>query len=311
MPGLGQRLLGAALVGTGQGILHQAKTKREDTLLNLRRKWQVEDREAGQDFTREGWGRQDTRAAAAREHSAAMTREGWDRADARAQTAAERADARAEASQPLIPVVGDDGVTRYVPRSEAAGGRVPGKPKGTEPLQEIVGPDGNPVLVPRSQAVGKTPYKSTGKPERLYEEMDPATGLPTGRHLTREQALAKGSEMDTRARAAEVDAAVEDAGSWWPEWLGGKRDPSDEEVTRAYTIARDNPRMTGKEALMRAMGMGGRGDEPGQGGEDMPTGSGTDADPYDVTTQAHADWLKKNARPGTTYRHNGKTYRVK
>ena len=293
MPGLGQRLLGAALAGTGQGILQNAKQKRENTLIGLRRQWQVQDREA----------------------SAGLTREGWDRADARAGTSADRADARAD--QALVPIIGDDGSTRYARRGEAVGGRVPGKARDRsgEPLEEIVGPDGKPVLVPRSQAAGKTPYHkppgSSGKPPRLYEEKDPATGLPTGRHLTREQAIAKGQEMDTRARASEVDEAADDMTGWWPEFLGGKRDPTDEERTRAYDIARNNPQMTGKEALMRAMGMGGRGDEPGQGGEAEPAGAGTDAEPYEVTTQAHADWLKQNARPGTTYRYNGKTYRVR
>lgn len=294
MAGLGQRLLGAALVGTGQGILQNAKQKRENTLLGLRRQWQTEDRAAAADLTREGWGR----------------------ADERARMAADRADARAEAGQPLVPVTGDDNVTRYVPKSEAAGGRVPSKPRDrtAEPLEEVVGPDGNPVLVPRSKAAGMTPYhkpSKDAKPSRLYEETDPTTGLPTGRFLTREQAIGKGAEMDAQARSAEVDAAVADASSWWPEWLGGKRDATDAEIARAYDIARANPEMTGKEALMRSMGMGGRGDEPGQGGEMAPTGQGTDANPYEITTQAHADWLKANARPGTTYRHNGKTYRVK
>ena len=58
MPGLGQRLLGAAVAGAGAGILQQAQTRREEALLRLRRDWQVQDREAL-------WAREDAKAAAA------------------------------------------------------------------------------------------------------------------------------------------------------------------------------------------------------------------------------------------------------
>ena len=58
MPGLGTRLLGAAVAGAGAGILQQAQTRREEALLRLRRDWQVQDREAL-------WAREDAKAAAA------------------------------------------------------------------------------------------------------------------------------------------------------------------------------------------------------------------------------------------------------
>ena len=44
MAGLGQRILGGALAGAGTGIIEQAKQRRQDTLLALQRKFQVEDR---------------------------------------------------------------------------------------------------------------------------------------------------------------------------------------------------------------------------------------------------------------------------
>ena len=78
MAGLGQRILGGALAGAGTGIIAQAKQRRQDTLLALQRKFQVEDRNYAGALTREG-----------REQSAAMTREGWDRQDARAGDAAD------------------------------------------------------------------------------------------------------------------------------------------------------------------------------------------------------------------------------
>ena len=94
MPGLGRRLIGAALRGAGTGMVHAAEQTRKETLLKLRREWQKEDTAASQAMTREGLDRADTRqqagfkhaesmAGAAREHSAGMTREGWDRADTR------------------------------------------------------------------------------------------------------------------------------------------------------------------------------------------------------------------------------------
>ena len=66
MAGLGRRLLGAALVGYGTGIVELAKSKRQDALLKLRRKWQKEDQAASTALTCEGWERADERAADAR-----------------------------------------------------------------------------------------------------------------------------------------------------------------------------------------------------------------------------------------------------
>ena len=116
MASLGRRLFGAALAGAGAGIVEQAAQRRQDKLLALRRKWQVEDREAGAALTREGWDRSDARAAASRDATDALTREGWDRADA-----------RSAANQPLVPIVGEDGSPIYSTRADAVGQGIPAK----------------------------------------------------------------------------------------------------------------------------------------------------------------------------------------
>ena len=166
MPGLGQRLLGATVRGAGLGIVEEAKQRREDTLLALRRKWQVEDREAAADLTRKGWDRADARAAAGREHQGTLTREGWDRADARADAS------REHTGRPLVPVLDDDGSTIYVPQGEAAGRRVP--------------------------------PKSSGKPDRLYPIED-ERGNIVG-YKTREEALAETRTRGKAAAGASADA---------------------------------------------------------------------------------------------------------
>ena len=168
MAGLGRRLLGATLVGAGAGIVERARQQREDTLIALRRKHQVDDRNFSADLTREGWDRQDARS----DRSEALTREGWDRADARAGRTADRADART--GRDLVPVLNDAGETVYMPRSEAEGQRVPGKRTASEPLVKVRGQDGRPIYVPRSQAAGaepwERPHKETGTKLTLLSE---------------------------------------------------------------------------------------------------------------------------------------------
>ena len=72
MPGLGQRLLGAAVAGAGATIVENARNRREETLLRLRRQWQVQDRADAAALTREGWDRADARAAEGRAHDLAI-----------------------------------------------------------------------------------------------------------------------------------------------------------------------------------------------------------------------------------------------
>lgn len=147
MAGLGRRLLGAALVGAGAGIVEQARNQREDTLIALRRKHQVEDRNLGAELTREGW---------------------------------ERADERA--GRNLVPVVNDAGQTVYMPQSEAEGKPVGRTSKTTEPLVKVRGPDGKPTFVSRSQAAGMEPWERPRKetrPKLQVLKEDPVSGERT------------------------------------------------------------------------------------------------------------------------------------
>ena len=178
MPGLGTRLLGAALAGYGTGIVSEAKNRRDSTLLNLRCKWQVEDRDT----------------------SAALTREGWERADERTDRTIAAADARADAA--VHPFIDEDGVTRYGRHGDVVGERAPTKTPTSEPLVKVKR-DGKIVWLPRSQARGMA-APDTGKEERLYPIEDPRTGATIG-YQTREEALGKtqGSRFsDPRERYA-------------------------------------------------------------------------------------------------------------
>ena len=67
MAGLLRRATGAALAGLGAGIVQHAAKTREESLLRLRRRWQTEDSAASDALTREGWDRDDRRAAASRD----------------------------------------------------------------------------------------------------------------------------------------------------------------------------------------------------------------------------------------------------
>ena len=164
-----------------------------------------------------------------------------------------------------------------------------------EALVTVLDEAGNQILVPTSEASGRrVPGKTPKNPPRLYVlSEDPVTGEKT--YGTREQALGEAGAADAQTRSAEVDAAAEDMSSWWPEWMGGSRNPTDDERTRAYEIARKNPQMTGKEAMMRAMGMGGRGEEPGPGGAAKPTG---EAPPKtSASCRARARWMPPTGPP--------------
>lgn len=192
MPGLGTRLLGAALAGYGTGIVSQAKSRREESLLNLRRKWQVEDREASAALTREGWGRQDER-----------TDKTIAAADARTDKTIAAADARADAA--VHPYIDDAGVTRYGRRRDVVDQRAPTKAATSEPLVKVK-KDGKTVYLPRSQAVGMD-APDTGKEERLYPIEDPRTGATIG-YQTREEALAKTKGEDTADRNTQAEATA-------------------------------------------------------------------------------------------------------
>ena len=115
MAGLGRRLLGAALSGAGAGIIQQAAQQREQTLLMLRRQWQVEDRDKAAE------------AAAARQAGAGG----------------------AGAAEPLEKVRTPDGRIIYVPRSQAAGMEVgmrdPAPPRPQRPIATQHDAFGNPT----------------------------------------------------------------------------------------------------------------------------------------------------------------------
>lgn len=65
MPGLGAFALAGAVGGFGDALVERANQRREDALLALKRRWDVDDREDRQRFDREnmelGWGREDDR----------------------------------------------------------------------------------------------------------------------------------------------------------------------------------------------------------------------------------------------------------
>lgn len=220
MANLGRRLFGAALAGAGQGIVAQAAQRREEALLAQRRKWQVEDREA----------------------SAALTREGWDRADTRADMTADRADARAAANAPLLPIVGEGGGAIYATRGDAVGKAVPTKPSTRAPARpvEVIDPKtGRTILVPPEQAYGMSPPSKSKADNKLYVlSEDPMTGART--YGTREDALAagQGSGEDPKtneALQARAEAAFDALGPEWYEsidWINPFVD-SDEKAAGA------------------------------------------------------------------------------
>lgn len=166
----------------------------------------------------------------------------------------------------------------------------------------------------REKVAGMRPNSVRDKPYLLGE--DPVTGKKT--YGDYEQAMATGQAAADQDSAAEVDAAAAERSSILPKFLGGEPDPSDDQLLRAYELKRTNPGMTGKEALMRAM-RGGEGDgqraggnrPPAASGSPTPPGRGTTQEPYEVSTQAHVNWLRQNAQSGTVYRYNGKLNRVK
>ena len=161
--GLGRKLAGAALAGAGAGIVQQAANRRQEALMRQQRKWQKEDRQASQSFTREGWDRQDARSDAGRDASTALTREGWDRADARGDDS-------------LIQVQGDDGTVRYARRGDAEGAQVP-TTRSAGRLVKVKHPDtGKPMFVPSDQAVGMEAYEPDKGKTHGKSLTDPITG---------------------------------------------------------------------------------------------------------------------------------------
>ena len=264
--GLGRRLVGAALAGAGAGILQQAQQRRQDTLLRIRRQWQQEDRAQARD-----WALEDRQA------SEALTREGWDRADA-----------RSAANQPLIPTIDPEtGSSIYTPAREAAGKQVPTTKKADrrDPLIEVKAPDGRTVLVPESQAAGLSPPDKSKKGERLYVlSEDPMTGERT--YGTAADALAAGqagqaegpSDEEVMDRAA---AARKNLGPSWTEtdywnpavgseeWLGVGDEEFDQRLAQ---MIRQNPNVPDDElarqlaAQLTEGQQGGEGDGQAQGG---------------------------------------------
>jgi len=275
MPGLGTRLLGAALAGYGTGIVSQAKSRREETLLNLRRKWQVEDREASAALTREGWGRQDER-----------TDKTIAAADARADKTIAAADARADAA--VHPYIDDGGITRYGRRGDIVGERAPTKAATSEPLVKVK-KDGKTVWLSRSQARGMD-APETGKEERLYPIEDPRTGAIIG-YQTREEALAKTKGEDTAARnteaEAEADRIVDDMTGYLSsdeEDLGA---PEAEFKPLLIQEMINNPNVPGKILAARLKRrLKGQGESDAGGGAPAPAGSAQPPAEYPNARQA-------------------------
>ncbi|MYD99790.1 MAG: hypothetical protein F4Y03_00725 [Alphaproteobacteria bacterium] len=260
-------------------------------------------------------------AAAIRQETLERMRQ--QRADRRHQQTIAAGDRRHQ--QTLDATAGRDRIEVWDPETERnvivsgadAVGREPARPApGNVSTTTVYDPaTGRDVIVPKSQAIGKEPGR--GKPKgsgRLYVlSEDPVTGKRT--YGTAEQALGEGAAAADDARVAAVDAAADDMSSWWPEWMGGKPNPTDDDRLRAYEIARKNPQMDGKEAMMRAMGMGGRGEESGQGGGGTPPdrsgsagdvkqlpGQGTVDSPYQASTQADIELFKRTAPKGAYIR---------
>lgn len=186
MAGLGRRLLGAALVGAGAGIVEQARNRREDTLIELRRKYQVADRDFNAD----------------------LTREGWDRADERT-------------GRNLVPVQNDAGETVYMPQSEAKGRRVGRTSKTAEPLAKVRGPDGKPIFVPRSQAAGAEPWERPTKktpPKLTVLSEDPVSGKRTyGVHDPKAGGIVPVGVVDAQGNIIEDETAQ--PGESEPSWF--------------------------------------------------------------------------------------------
>ena len=113
MAGLGRRLAGAVLAGTGAGILQNAKQKRENTLLNLRRQWQVEDRQAGQAFQRE--------MAAANQPLVPTVQDGQTVYTPRNQAAGMPVPSKPRATGAPVKAIGPDGKPMYVTPDQAIG----------------------------------------------------------------------------------------------------------------------------------------------------------------------------------------------
>jgi hypothetical protein len=63
------------------------------------------------------------------------------------------------ASEPLVPVVTEEGDLEYARRSQAAGQKAP------QPNQMTIGPGGTPVVTPRSSAPGKRPAPNPTNPQ--------------------------------------------------------------------------------------------------------------------------------------------------
>ena len=218
MAGLGQRILGGALAGAGTGIIEQAKQRRQDTLLALQRKFQVEDRDhaaaltregraQSAAMTREGWDRADTRAATA----ADMTREGWDRADARAERTISATDAR-----DLVPVWDEDlGVNVFQRKSQAEGSQpARGAKKSGPPVKARI--DGKTVWVDPQAAVSMG-LEVGGDPKLIPTKEDPVTGEII--HKTTDQIMAGNAAAADEAQRGEATAeaaeATEDMDSMW------------------------------------------------------------------------------------------------
>ena len=192
--GLAQRLAGGILQGVGQGIIVQAQQRRQDTLNEMRRKWQVEDREVAHTRADERQARSDARA------------------DARA--AENRAHAEVMAGNRLVPTGTDDGGAVYTPQREATGKSLPTKPRqGSTKMVKVIGPDGKPMLVPESKAAGMRPYLAP-----VPTSVDPVTGTKSG-YRRPGDLIAEGDRAAAKSVADAVEAAaakwVEDNAGWF------------------------------------------------------------------------------------------------
>lgn len=268
--GLGRRLAGAVLQGTGAGILQQAHERRQDTLLRIRRQWQKEDRAEDR-----------AHAIEDRDYSE------------------DRADKRTAANQPLTTVFNPEtGRNEYAQRSDAIGmepGRQPGAKRPT-----AKGADGYLYYTDTRERV--FPGVTKDEEDKLVTvSKDPLTGEIT--HALESEVIAglKGqggaappSPEEEQALMDRAEAAFGNLGPEWNEsfdWINPFVD-SDEKaagaskeefVQRLAQLIKQNPTVPDDELARRLAAELTGGQQGGQGergGQDQATAAaGEDQQP--------------------------------
>jgi hypothetical protein len=268
---LGRRLAGAVLQGAGAGILQQAQQRRQDTLLKIRRQWQQQDRAQAR-----AWSVEDRQA------SEALTREGWDRADARAAD-----------NQPLATVFNPEtGRNEYVQRDDAIG-MEPGRQGGAK-RPTAKGADGYLYYTDTKERV--FPGVTKAEEDKLIKSgQDPLTGEITYELESDVIAGLKGAGAAPPPSPEEEEALMDRASAarkrlgpswtetdyWNPavgseEWLGTGDEEFDQRLAQ---MIRENPNVPDDELARRLAAelTGGQGQQGGEGGQGDGQTAGTEA----------------------------------